>query len=116
MEDIRLDLVTEGCELIHQCIFNKTWARGFQQEKPSKFRHNTIRTPRPRGWLDVLIGPIVKSPEKELKKMAEAITFITGLIEAFFDNKGADQGIRNDNTSLRVRGSARQSTSYAILF
>jgi hypothetical protein len=29
--------------------------------------------------------------------MAEAITFITGLIEAFFDNKGADQEIRNDS-------------------
>ena len=96
--------------------YHKRRAQRVPREKPLKLGHNTIRTPRPRGWVDVLVSPIVKSPEKELKKMAEVITFITGLMESFFDNKGADQEIRNDNTSLRIRGSARHCTSYAILF
>jgi hypothetical protein len=48
--------------------------------------------------------------------MVKVITFNTGWIEDFFDNKGADQEIRNDNTSLWIYSSARQSTSYTILF
>ncbi len=32
-----------------------------------------------------------KSHKKDLSKMAQAITFITALIEAFFNNKRADQ-------------------------